>query len=117
MRPALDLILPFRRNECPDQSENSLALRFASVRRATEALIASLSAEDCALQSMPECSPTKWHLAHTSWFFETFILEPSLPSYQVFNTTFRVLFNSYYQTVGEQYARPRRALLDRKSHV
>ncbi len=113
MRPALDLIPPFRRNEWPDQSENSLALRFASVRRTTEALIASLSTEDCALQSMPDCSPTKWHLAHTSWFFETFILEPSLPAYPIFNPSFRVLFNSYYQTVGEQYARPRRALLTR----
>ena len=90
-----------------------IADRYGAIRRATEALAAPLSAEDCALQSMPDCSPTKWHLAHTSWFFETFILEAALESYHSFDPAFRVLFNSYYQTVGEQYARPRRALLTR----
>ena len=62
---------------------------------------------------MPDCSPTKWHLAHTSWFFETFILAPTLPHYKPLNPAFRVLFNSYYQAVGEQYSRPRRSLLTR----
>lgn len=114
MGPALDLIKPAA-IDIRAKSEESFALRFASVRRSTEALTASLSAEDCALQSMPDCSPTKWHLAHTSWFFETFILEPTLPGYRVFNPAFRVLFNSYYQMVGEQYSRPRRAFLTRPS--
>ncbi len=113
MRPALDLVTRSKRNDAPALSESSLSSRFDAVRRATEALTAPLSAEDCALQSMPECSPAKWHLAHTSWFFETFILESALPDYRIFNPAFRVLFNSYYQTVGEQYSRPRRALLTR----
>jgi ergothioneine biosynthesis protein EgtB len=62
---------------------------------------------------MPDCSPAKWHLAHTSWFFETFILECAIPGYVPFNPQFRILFNSYYQTVGEQYSRPQRGLLSR----
>ncbi len=114
MRPALDLIKSHPA-EVRVQSKVALADGFDTVRRATESLTTPLSAEDCALQSMPDCSPTKWHLAHTSWFFETFILEPSVPGYRVFDSAFRVLFNSYYQTVGEQFSRPRRALLTRPS--
>ncbi len=113
MRLALDLISPNRPSANHRPSIDTLATQFSIVRRATEALVAPLSVEDCALQSMPDCSPTKWHLAHTSWFFETFILAPTLPEYRLFNPAFRVLFNSYYQTVGEQYSRPRRALLTR----
>jgi ergothioneine biosynthesis protein EgtB len=115
LRPAIETITPIRRRSAALAPEDSLAARFTTVRRTTEALIAPLTAEDCALQSMSDCSPTKWHLAHTSWFFETFILAPNLPGYRFFNPAFRVLFNSYYQTVGEQYARPRRALLTRPS--
>jgi ergothioneine biosynthesis protein EgtB len=89
------------------------ALRYRTVRQATERLAAPLSPEDCAVQSMPDCSPAKWHLAHTSWFFETFVLEPTLSDYQHFDQQFRYLFNSYYQTVGAQYQRPQRALLTR----
>jgi ergothioneine biosynthesis protein EgtB len=89
--------------------------RYREIRQATRALCETLSAEDCAAQSMTDCSPTKWHLAHTSWFFETFILESTLPDYAHFNPQFRVLFNSYYQTVGDQYARPQRGLLSRPS--
>lgn len=92
---------------------DSLSLRYRVIRQATEQLCASLSAEDCAVQSMPDASPVKWHLAHTSWFFETFVLEQALAGYEHFNPAFRVLFNSYYQTVGEQYARPQRGLLVR----
>ncbi|MEO7322993.1 MAG: ergothioneine biosynthesis protein EgtB [Burkholderiales bacterium] len=113
MRTALDLVRSFQANE--PRSAADLAAPYRAVRRATESLVAPLSSEDCALQSMPDCSPTKWHMAHTSWFFETFVLEPTLAGYQWFNPTFRVLFNSYYQSVGEQYARPRRALLTRPS--
>jgi ergothioneine biosynthesis protein EgtB len=64
---------------------------------------------------MPDASPAKWHLAHTSWFFETFALEPALPGYRVFDPLYRVLFNSYYNAVGEQHPRPQRGLLTRPS--
>jgi ergothioneine biosynthesis protein EgtB len=83
------------------------------VRAATEAQAVPLSPEDCALQSMPDASPVKWHLAHTSWFFETFLLEAALPAYRHFDPHYRVLFNSYYQSIGEQFSRPRRGLLSR----
>jgi ergothioneine biosynthesis protein EgtB len=88
---------------------------FTRVRAQTERLAAPLSAEDCCVQSMPDASPAKWHLAHTSWFFETFVLERALPGYRVFHPEFRVLFNSYYNAVGEQHPRPQRGLLTRPS--
>lgn len=91
----------------------TLHARYRMVRQATVALAAGLSAEDCALQSMPDASPVKWHLAHTSWFFETFVLEQALAGYQHFNARFRVLFNSYYVGVGERHPRPERGLLSR----
>ncbi len=87
--------------------------RFASVRRQTDALAAPLTPEDCALQSMPDASPVKWHLAHTSWFFETFVLADFLSGYRAFDPSFRVLFNSYYNAVGEKHPRPERGLLSR----
>jgi ergothioneine biosynthesis protein EgtB len=80
---------------------------FASVRTQTDALVANLSAEDQMVQSCPEASPAKWHLAHTTWFFETFILSPHMPGYRPFNPIFRDLFNSYYNAVGPQ---PEKAL-------
>jgi len=86
---------------------------FLAVRQATLDLCDGLSPEDCALQSMPDASPVKWHLGHTSWFFETFILEKTIPHYRHFNREFRVLFNSYYVTVGERHPRPERGLLSR----
>jgi ergothioneine biosynthesis protein EgtB len=82
-------------------------------RAQTERLAAPLSAEDCALQSMPDASPTKWHLAHTSWFFETFVLEKAIPGYVPFHPQFRMLFNSYYVAVGPRHPRPERGLLSR----
>jgi ergothioneine biosynthesis protein EgtB len=91
----------------------SPAARFAAVRNATEALAAPLSAEDCALQSMPDASPVKWHLAHTTWFFETFVLEPHLQGYESFDPQFRVLFNSYYNGIGAKHPRAERGLLSR----
>src|SRR5207248_9662999 len=87
-----------------------LAGRYRAVRAATEALATPLSDEDCAIQSMPDASPVKWHLAHTSWFFETFVLEPHLRGYRAFNPAFRVLFNSYYNAVGDRHPRPQRGL-------
>jgi len=92
---------------------DDLATRYRAVRALTEALRAPLSAEDCQAQSMEDASPAKWHLAHTTWFFETFVLEPGWAGYQPFRPQFRVLFNSYYQQVGPQYPRPRRGLLTR----
>jgi hypothetical protein len=74
--------------------------RFEAVRQDSEALAANLSPEDQTIQSMPDVSPTKWHLAHTSWFFETFILGPHDPAYRPFDPAFTYLFNSYYEAVG-----------------
>src|SRR5690242_1792914 len=92
-----------------------LAERFRSVRAVTRSLAAPLSAEDCAIQSMPDASPVKWHLAHTTWFFETFILSKADPEREPFHPAFRVLFNSYYNAVGDKHPRPQRGLLSRPS--
>ncbi len=89
--------------------------RYRQVRDATVGLTAGLSAEDCQVQSMPDASPAKWHLAHGSWFFETFLLKPLLSGYEPFDQTFAVLFNSYYVGVGERFSRPNRGLLTRPS--
>jgi ergothioneine biosynthesis protein EgtB len=90
-----------------------LAARFEAVRAATRALAAPLSAEDCAIQSMPDASPVKWHLAHTTWFFETFVLDQARPGRAPFHPAFRVLFNSYYNAVGDKHPRPQRGVLSR----
>jgi ergothioneine biosynthesis protein EgtB len=87
--------------------------RYAAVRSATAALAAPLSAEDCALQSMADASPVKWHLAHTTWFFETFLLEHYEDAHRPFHPQFRRLFNSYYHAIGERHPRPERGLLSR----
>ena len=89
--------------------------RYAAVRAHTEGLAASLSPEDQCVQSMPDASPTKWHRAHTTWFFEEFVLGPFLPGYQAFDPECRYLFNSYYETVGPRHPRPQRGLLTRPS--
>jgi ergothioneine biosynthesis protein EgtB len=89
-----------------------LAVRYRRVRQLSRALCAPLSAEDCLVQSMPDASPSKWHLAHTTWFFETFVL-CGLEHYREFDSQYRSLFNSYYNTVGAQYPRERRGLLSR----
>ncbi len=97
------------------EASTDLAARFRAVRETTSWLAAPLSPEDCTVQSMPDASPTKWHLAHTTWFFETFVLVPGLPGYREFHPDFRVLFNSYYNAVGAQHARFERGLLTRPS--
>ena len=97
----------------PAPRAGSLAERFLAVRNATRALAAPLSAEDCAIQSMPDASPVKWHLAHTTWFFETFVLAAHDPQRRPFHPAFKVLFNSYYNAVGNKHPRPQRGLLSR----
>ena len=88
---------------------------FQAVRHRSLQLAAPLSNEDCCAQSMPDASPIKWHLAHTTWFFETFILEPREPGFRPFHSAFRVLFNSYYNGVGAKHPRAQRGLLTRPS--
>src|SRR6187431_430182 len=92
---------------------STLAARYRDVRDRTEALAAPLGAEDQVIQSMPDVSPTKWHRAHTTWFFETFLLEPHVPGYTVFDPRFAFLFNSYYVAAGPRHARPKRGLITR----
>ena len=93
----------------------SLSARYANVREHTSQLASPLSAEDQCVQSMPDASPTKWHLAHTSWFFENVVLLPFLPGYQVFDPSFAYLFNSYYEALGPRHPRMQRGLLTRPS--
>ena len=107
------LPLPVETPEWPGVA--SLSSRFRTLRAATLALAAPLSAEDCAIQSMPDASPVKWHLAHTTWFFETFVLEPHLAGYRPYDAAFRVLFNSYYNGVGAKHPRAQRGMLSRPS--
>ena len=89
------------------------AEHFLSVRNVTEHLAAPLSAEDQTVQSMPDASPTKWHLAHTTWFFETFLLRPYARDYRVFDPAYEYLFNSYYEAVGPRHPRPQRGMITR----
>ena len=89
--------------------------RLEEVRAATLRLAEGLSAEDMVVQSMPDASPVKWHLAHTTWFFETLILLPRAPGYQAFHPGYARLFNSYYETLGARHPRPQRGLLTRPS--
>ncbi|HUY18592.1 MAG TPA: ergothioneine biosynthesis protein EgtB [Candidatus Binataceae bacterium] len=91
----------------------SIADRYWTVRRFTESLCEPLAADDYVVQSMPDASPTKWHLAHTTWFFETFVLSRCLPDYRPFHPQFGFLFNSYYEAEGPRWPRPQRGLLSR----
>jgi dimethylhistidine N-methyltransferase len=91
----------------------SILDRYLHVRGRSEALTAPLDSEDMVVQSMPDASPAKWHLAHTTWFFETFLLSEHLPGYRAFDPAYGYLFNSYYETLGPRQPRPQRGLLSR----
>jgi ergothioneine biosynthesis protein EgtB len=91
----------------------NLAERFTRVRADSERFCAPLEKEDYSLQAMADTSPPKWHLAHTTWFFETFILKPYASDYRAFHPAYEVLFNSYYNGIGDQHPRPERGLLSR----
>jgi len=91
----------------------SLIDQYREVRSATAALCEPLAPEDCVIQSMPDASPTKWHLAHTSWFFEEFVLRAHARDYRSYDDAFSYLFNSYYEAVGPRHERPHRGLLSR----
>jgi len=97
------------------QHRDELVRAFRDVRQRTLTLTAPLSAEDMQLQSMPDASPGKWHLAHTTWFFEAFILQQHLPGFAWHEPAYARLYNSYYNAMGEQYPRPARGLLSRPS--
>jgi ergothioneine biosynthesis protein EgtB len=91
----------------------TLSEEYQTVRRTTERLCAPLATEDYVVQAMPDVSPAKWHLAHTSWFFETFLLRPHLPGYRPLVEAYHYLFNSYYNSAGPQFPRPERGHLSR----
>lgn len=97
------------------QGRDHYIQRFCEIRSCTEQIVERLSVEDRQVQSMPDVSPTKWHLAHVTWFFETFILKPHAADYAEFDPAFNYLFNSYYEAVGARHARPDRGLLTRPS--
>jgi ergothioneine biosynthesis protein EgtB len=86
---------------------------YRQVRQLSEKICQPLTIEDCVIQTIPDVSPPKWHLAHTTWFFETFLLIPYLKGYEVFHPQFNYLFNSYYETVGDRHPRAQRGLLSR----
>src|SRR4029079_136505 len=91
----------------------NITQRYSQTREFTEHVCKPLSVEDFVVQSMPDVSPTRWHLAHTTWFFETFVLARWEAGYRPISADYQFLFNSYYNGVGEQFPRSRRGLLTR----
>ena len=110
-----DTVSAARTSRRAPQDSAPVAARYQAVRAHTEALCASLAPEDQCVQSMPDASPAKWHRAHTTWFFEEFVLAPHAPGYRPCDPAFRYLFNSYYETVGARHPRPFRGLITRPS--
>jgi ergothioneine biosynthesis protein EgtB len=102
---------PRARRAAPRKTE--LLERYLSVRRFSEQLCQTLEPEDYVIQTMPEMSPTKWHLAHTSWFFETFVAKPHVRDYRPLHPQYAFLFNSYYNAAGKMHSRPQRGLISR----
>src|SRR5215469_6569459 len=92
---------------------NGFVAAYCRVREFSEKLCKTLQPEDCVVQTMPEVSPTKWHLAHTSWFFETFILQQALSNYPPIHPQYAYLFISYYNAAGKMHCRPKRGLISR----
>lgn len=112
----MNIATPHRSAPAENQRDDARSLtagQFAVTRALSLELAAPLSAEDQIIQSMPDVSPTKWHLAHTTWFFETFILQPHAAGYVAFDPAYGYLFNSYYEGVGARHPRPQRGLLSR----
>jgi ergothioneine biosynthesis protein EgtB len=103
------------RDLAADAQRTAAGRRYAQVRAATLALTDGLSPEDQCVQSMPDASPAKWHLAHTSWFFEAVVLQPHASGHEVFDPAFLQLFNSYYESLGPRHPRPQRGMLTRPS--
>src|SRR4051794_26103696 len=97
------------------QPAHGIASRLFATRQLTLDLAAPLSDADAAIQPFPDASPAKWHLAHTTWFFETFVLRDHVPDYRLFDERWPYLFNSYYEGEGERHARARRGMLSRPS--
>jgi ergothioneine biosynthesis protein EgtB len=98
-----------------EDAKGATSGRYRAVRAFTEKLLEPLSPEDCMVQSMPDASPVRWHIAHTTWFFETFVLAGAIPSYEPFDPAYLYLFNSYYNRVGDQFPRPQRGTQSRPS--
>src|SRR6516162_1681917 len=94
-------------------SKASFVEQYQSVRRFTEHLCEPLAVEDYVIQSMADVSPTKWHIAHVTWFWETFLLLPARPACQSLHPQYAYLFNSYYNTLGQRHCRPKRGLISR----
>src|SRR3954454_21586919 len=114
---AAESLMPAALKEAPSDllaaDRQRLLESFRRVRAETERRAAPLSPEDQAIQSMPDASPTKWHRAHTTWFFETFVLSPLAPGYESCDPSYRFLFNSYYEAIGPRHARNERGLVTR----
>src|SRR6476659_11302071 len=101
--------------EDSSSSLKALVERLFATRKLTLDLAAPLSDADAAIQPFPDASPAKWHMAHTTWFFETFVLRDHVPGYEPFDADFAYLFNSYYEAEGARHARPQRGMLTRPS--
>jgi ergothioneine biosynthesis protein EgtB len=99
----------------PGPNRQALIAQYQQIRDFSTGLCQPLATEDYVIQSMPDCSPTKWHLAHVSWFFETFLLKPRVADYRSPNPAYAYLFNSYYNAIGDRYPRPERGHISRPS--